>query len=83
MTEDPDAGWATWTSAAHWADRLRECVGKDQYGVDVLPTRFGRWGFYLYEQGKPELVLEYIATSAVIARIEEEKKQRLHTRISL
>ena len=74
MTEDPDAGWATWASASHWADRLRECVGIDRYGVDVLPTRFGRFGFYLYKQDQPERVWQYAATSAVIARLEEEKK---------
>ena len=79
MTEDPDAGWATLASASHWADRLRECVGIDRYGVDVLPTRFGHYGFYLYELSQPNLVLEYVATSAVIARLEEEKKQRLHS----
>jgi len=79
MTEDQDAGWATWASASHWADRLRESVGRERYGCDVLPTRFGRWGFYLYEQGQPNLVVEYVVTSAVIARIEEEKKQRLHS----
>ncbi len=76
MTEDPDAGWATWTSAAHWADRLRECVGIDRYSVDVLPTRFGRFGFYLYERSQPEQVWTYVVTSAVIARLEEEKKQQ-------
>ena len=75
MTEDPDAGWATSASAAHWADRLRECVGKYDYSVDVLSTRFGRWGFYLYEQGKPEQVWQYMETSMVIARMEEEKKR--------
>ncbi len=79
MTEDPDAGWATWASAAHWADRLRECVGNYDYGVDVLPTPAGRWGFYLYEQDKPEQVWQYMETSMVIARIEEVKKQQLHS----
>jgi len=79
MTEDPDAGWATWASASHWADRLRECVGIDRYSVDVLPTRFDRFGFYLYERSQPEQVWTYVVTSAVIARLEEEKKQRLHS----
>lgn len=76
MTEDPDAGWATRTSAARWADRLHEWVREDGYRADVLPTRFGRWGFSLYKQCQPELVWQYIATSAVAAHIEEVKQQR-------
>ncbi|GAC1347276.1 MAG: hypothetical protein NVSMB27_12340 [Ktedonobacteraceae bacterium] len=80
LSDDPDAGWPTLTSAAHWAERLRECVGIDRYGVDVLPTRFGRYGFYLYERSAPEQVWPYVLTSAVIAQLEEEKKQRLHSK---
>jgi len=77
MTNDPDAGWATWASAAHFAARLHEWVGKVEYRVDVLPTRFGRYGFSLYEPRQPKRVLEYVTASQVAARIEEEK-QRLN-----
>ena len=76
MTQDPDAGWATWANASHWADRLYEWVREDGYRVDVLSTRFGRYGFYLYEQSHPERVWEYVETNAVAARIEEVKQQR-------
>ena len=76
MTQDPDAGWATWANAAHFADRLYEWVREDGYRVDVLSTRFGRYGFYLYEQSHPERVWEYVEMNAVAARIEEVKQQR-------
>ena len=76
MTEDPDAGWATWANANYWADRLHEWVREDGYSVDVLPTRFGHWGFYLYKRETPELVCTYVEASAVATRIEEVKRQR-------
>ena len=76
ITEDVDAGWATWASAAYWANRLHEWVREDGYRVDVLPTRFGRWGFSLYEWKTPELVCEYVEANALVARIEEVKRQR-------
>ncbi len=76
MNEDPNGGWATWANATHWADRLHEWVREDGYNVDVLPTRFGRWGFYLYKQETPELVCTYVEASAVATRIEEVKRQR-------
>ena len=76
MNEDPNAGWATWANATYWADRLHEWVREDGYSVDVLPTRFGRWGFYLYKRETPELVCTYVEASAVATRIEEVKRQR-------
>ena len=85
MTDDPDAGWATWASAAHYAERLCGWVAMTTpHSVEVLPTRFGRYGFYLYEVSTPHLVLEYVTTGEVAARIEQEKeKQRLSSRRSL
>lgn len=73
MTEDPDAGWSTWATANHWAERLCEHAGKYQYGVDVLPTHSGRWGFYLYELLQPEQVWQYTATNVVIERLKVTK----------
>jgi len=85
MTQDENAGWATQASAAHYAERLCGWVAMTTpHGVEVLPTRFGRYGFYLYEVSTPHLVLEYVTTEEVAARIEEEKeKQRLSSRRSL
>ncbi len=72
MTDDPAAGWATSTSAGHWADRLREHVGKDYYRYEVRPTRCGRWGFLLFERSNRERLWEYTSTDAVKMDLKEE-----------
>jgi len=77
QTDDPATGWMTQGSALHWAERLRECVGQESYGYDVVPTCFGRWVFYLYKQGKqgqPEGDRKYYTeTSSVKARLRGER----------
>ncbi len=73
QTDDPAAGWMTQGTALHWAERLRECVGQESHGYDVLPTCFGRWVLYLYtqdKQGQPEGERTYYTeTSSVKARL--------------
>jgi len=76
QTDDPAAGWMTQGTALHWAERLRECVGQENYGYDVLPTRFGRWVLYLYTQDKQDQPVGertyYTETSSVKARLRGE-----------
>lgn len=76
QTDDLAAGWMTQGTALHWAERLRECVGQENYGYDVLPTRFGRWVLYLYtqdKQGQPGGERTYYTeTSSVKARLRGE-----------
>ncbi len=74
LTDDPAAGWATSASAGHWADRLREHVGKDYYRYEVRPTRFGRWGFLLFERNNRERLWEYTSTDAVKIDLKEEEQ---------